>query len=138
MAAIHRNYILLVHGIFLLLVTTANTFQSLVGLSSGKGIFGFLNALPIAEVGLFQAYLLMMLIGIVLLLNMRSEHSWKYDLIGAVAHLIPLLALVFFYSEIRKTMGADIIKASCFIHLPWITIELITAFVLFRRSVSKA
>lgn len=132
-----RNRVLLIHGIFLLIVTSVNTVQSVVGLRTGAGIFGFLKSIPLAEVGLFQAYLLMMLIGIVLLMNTRNRHSWKYDLIGVFAHLIPLSALIVFNDVVEEVMGHHIVIASSVIHVPWIIIESIAAFVNRKKAYEK-
>lgn len=132
-----RNRVLLVHGIFLLIVTLANTVISLTGLKTGEGLFAFIKAIPLAEVGLFQAYLLMMLTGVVLLLNTHSEKSWRYDLIGAVAHLIPLTALFMFQDVVKEIMGIRIFIASSVIHIPWILIELVTAYIQYQKAYEK-
>lgn len=129
-----RNNILLVHGIFLLLVTAGNTISSIIGLNTGSGTFGFLKAMPLAEVGLFQAYLLMMLIGIILLMNIKNKDSWKYDLIGALAHLIPISALLLFNNTVKETMGVKVVIASSIIHIPWILIEFVTAYRQFKKN----
>lgn len=129
-----RNNVLLVHGSFLLIVTGANTIQSISGLKSGTGIFGFLKSMPMVEVGLMQAYLLMMLIGIVLLMNVRSERSWRYDLLGASAHLIPLSALYIFYGHVEQVMGFKVVVASSLIHIPWILTETTAAIIKYRKE----
>ena len=134
----NRNNVLLVHGIFLLILTVMNTIASLIGLKTGKGPFAFLKAIPLAEVGLFQAYLLMMLIGVVLLMNTKSEHSWRYDLVGALAHSIPLSALILFRDVVGEVMGMRIIIASSLIHIPWIVIELICAYVRYNKAHEKS
>jgi len=133
-----KNIVLMIHGIFLLIVTAINTIVSLLGFQTGKGIFAFIKDIPMAEVGLFQAYLLMMLIGGVLLMNVKSEHSWRYDILGALAHLIPLSALLLFQDIVKEIMGIRIFIASALIHVPWIVIESTTAFVQFKKSNEKA
>lgn len=129
-----RNTVLLIHGIFLLIVTSVNTVVSLIGLKTGEGLFAFVKSMPLAEVGLFQAYLLMMLTGIVLLMNTRAEKSWRYDIIGLVAHLIPLSALFLFQDVVKEIMGIQIFIASSIIHIPWIVTESITAYILYKKS----
>jgi hypothetical protein len=133
-----RNNVLLIHGLFLLIVTSVNTIASLVGLQTGEGMFAFIKTMPLAEVGLFQAYLLMMLTGLILLMNTRSEHSWKYDIVGVLAHLIPLAALFLFQDVVKEIMGVKIFIASSLIHIPWIIIESITAFVQYKKAHEKA
>jgi len=138
MKTVKRNRILLIHGIFLIIVTAINTVASLIGLKTGDGVFGFIKNVPMAEVGLFQAYLLMLLIGIVLLMNVRSEHSWKYDILGLLAHLIPLSALFLFQDVVKEVMGMKIFIASAFIHIPWIVIETIAACIQYKKSYEKS
>lgn len=127
-----KNKVLLVHGWFLLVVTIGNTISSLLGLYKGVGPFSFNAQIPMAEVGLFQAYLLMMLIGIVLLLNVRQAQSWRYDVLGIVAHLIPLAALFLFQDVVKEIMGENIFMASALIHIPWILIEFITSIRQYK------
>lgn len=138
MKTLKRNNVLLVHGIFLLLVTGMNTIISLIGLTTGEGLFAFIKAIPLAEVGLLQAYLLMMLVGVVLLLNTTNEQSWKYDLVGVLAHCIPLSALFLFQDTVKEIMGMRIFIASSLIHIPWIVIELITAYVQYNKAHEKS
>jgi hypothetical protein len=133
----NRNKVLLIHGLFLLAVTGMNTIVSLIGLTTGTGLFAFIKDIPLAEVGLLQAYLLMMLVGIVLLMNTKSENSWKYDLVGVVAHLIPLTALFLFQDVVKEIMGVRIFIASAIIHIPWVIIELITAYVQYNQTNGK-
>lgn len=129
----HPNTVLKIHGIFLLFVTAMNTIVSLIGLSTGEGLFAFIKNIPLAEVGLFQAYLLMMLVGVILLMNVNSEHSWRYDVMGGLAHLIPLAALFLFQDVVKEVMGMRIFIASALIHIPWILIEAVTAFVQYNK-----
>ena len=130
----NQNLVLRIHGVFLLIVTFLNTIISLIGLKTGEGVFAFIKAIPMAEVGLFQAYLLMMLIGLILLMNAGSENSWRYDLIGVAAHLIPLSALFLFQDVVKEVMGMRIFIASATIHIPWIVIELITSYLQYNKS----
>ena len=138
MKTLERNNVLLAHGLFLMGITAANTIVSLIGLNTGTGLFSFIKFMPLAEVGLFQAYLLMMVIGIILLMNTKSEKSWRYDLVGALAHLIPLSALLIFQDVVKDTMGIRIFIASSLIHIPWIIIELITAYVQYTKVHEKS
>jgi len=138
MKNVKRNNVLLVHGVFLLIVAAGNTISSLAGLNSGVGIFGFLKALPLAEVGLFQAYMLMLLVGFILLINTNNKDSWKYDIVGVLAHFIPLSALFIFYDIVKDTMGFKVVIASSLTHIPWIRIESITATIKYKQQYGKA
>lgn len=129
-----QNKVLKIHGIFLLFVTAMNTIVSLIGLSTGEGLFAFVKNIPLAEVGLFQAYLLMMLVGVILLMNVESKNSWRYDIVGGLAHLIPLSALFLFQDVVKEVMGMRIFFASALIHIPWIVIEAITTFIQYNKQ----
>lgn len=127
------NYVLKVHSIFLVILTIGNTISSLKGMHTGQGLFAFLKSMPMVEVGLFQAYLLMTVIGIVLWIGAKNENSWKFDLIGAAAHTIPLAALIIFYNILKDTMLTGTLIASLAIHTSWITIELIAATYQYKK-----
>lgn len=128
------NRVLIVHSIFLAILTIGNTASSLKGMSTGQGIFAFLFSMPMVEVGLYQAYLLMTIIGVVLWMGAKQPDSWKFDIIGAAAHLIPLSALIIFYPILKDTMLTGTLIASLAIHTTWITIELITAVKQYKKS----
>jgi len=128
------NRVLLIHGYFLVIVTLVNTVASLYGMKTGEGMFGFLKEMPFSEVGFFQAYMLMMIVGIVLILNAKSEQSWKYDLLSVVAHLVPLTALFMLKGEVQQIMGVKIFIASAAIHFPWVIVESITAYLQYKKA----
>lgn len=128
------NRVLMVHSIFLIILTIGNTVSSLKGTNSGEGIFSFLFSMPMVEVGLYQAYLLMTIIGIVLWIGAKKTDSWKFDIIGALAHLIPLSALIIFYPILKGTMLTGTLIASLAIHTTWITIEVITAVRIHKKQ----
>ena len=80
------------HGGFLILLTAVLLVISSLGTFSGVGIMAWLHSSPLVYGGLFQAYSLMMIIGVVLLIGSFQPSTWMWDLIGLLAHISPLLA----------------------------------------------
>ena len=84
--------VLRLHGSFLILLTGFLITVSLIGTFRGVGVMAVLYTYPLVEGGLFQAYGLMMLIGIVLWIGSFQENPGKWHVVGFLAHLSPLLA----------------------------------------------
>jgi hypothetical protein len=59
------RWILKIHAVLLVILTVALTIAGFVGMNAGIGPFTWLHDIPMALVGLMQAYLLMMLIGVI-------------------------------------------------------------------------
>ncbi len=59
---------------------------------------------PLVEGGLFQAYSLMMLVGIVLWIGSFQDNPGKWHVVGFLAHLSPLLAN-FIFANLLVTLG---------------------------------
>ncbi len=94
-----RKKLLRVHGSILIFIGVALTINSTIGTYLGIGIFSFLQKNEFALIGLFQAYLLMAVIGIVLWMGSTQENMRKWHLIGALAHIPPLTAIIMFWSH---------------------------------------
>jgi hypothetical protein len=124
-ADIVRRRILRIHGTFLFFLTVAATINTMVGWSSGKGLYALWHEQQFAAVGLFQAYLLMFVIGIVLWLgSIQQNDLWKWDLIGLLAHLPPL-ATNFIFADLFASYGFQSTSlVSITIHVIWISVEL--------------
>lgn len=90
------------HGTFLLLLTALMLVMSTVGTFRGAGPFAFLHPNRLAHVGLFQAYALMMVVGIVLWMGSYDARPLKWDVIGLLAHLPPLLASFIFAGTLEQ------------------------------------
>jgi hypothetical protein len=97
------RFVLRFHGTFLIALTILLIILSTIGLNLGQGPFVFLKTNPLVDVGLFQAYSLMMVIGIVILIGSFQKNTWIWDLIGLSAHISPLLANFMFYDFLSKT-----------------------------------
>ena len=92
-----RKKILRIHGSMLILIGIALTVNSTVGTYLGVGKFSFLQDNEFALVGLFQAYLLMAIIGVALWIGTTSAGIRKLHIIGALAHFPPLAANIMFW-----------------------------------------
>ncbi|HXD11130.1 MAG TPA: hypothetical protein VN653_13780 [Anaerolineales bacterium] len=127
-----RRRILRVHGTFLFFLTVAATINTIVGWLLGKGPYALWHEQQFAAVGLFQAYLLMFVIGIVLWVGSKQEQGlWKWDLIGLLAHLPPL-AVNFIFADLFASYGFQSTSMiSITIHVIWISTEL---FAIFYKS----
>lgn len=118
-----------IHGSVLVLLGSGLAVVSLYSQRTGWGVYGFLQEQPMGVVGLLQAYLLMVIIGIVLCIGAASKCPSKvWNLIGLVAHFPPLLALAL-YGYLFLELGIGyIIGVSIAIHATWIIVELTSLF----------
>ncbi len=94
------------HGSFLIILTIALIVLSSIGTFRGIGAFSWLHATPVADVGLFQAYSLMMTIGVVLWIGSYQANPWIWDLIGLLAHISPLIAN-FMFADLLSGIGVQ-------------------------------
>ena len=120
-----RRRILRIHAWFLFVLTIAATINTMVGWSLGRGLYALWHEQQFAAVGLFQAYLLMFVVGIVLWLGSNQQSDlWKWDLIGFLAHLPPL-AVNFIFADLFASysfQGTSLVSIT--IHMVWISVEL--------------
>ena len=128
-----RRRILRVHGTFLFFLTVAATINTMVGWSSGKGLYALWHEQQFAAVGLFQAYLLMFVVGIVLWVGSTQQNDlWKWDLIGLLAHLPPL-ATNFIFAGLFASYGFQSTSlVSITLHVIWISVESFA--ILYKRN----
>src|SRR5258708_36679545 len=90
--ATFRRWILLIHGTILTLVALGSAVATTIGWMTGTGRFGFMQANPMVWVGLIQAYLLMTIIAVLLVLGSNQTDPRKWNVVGALAHCAPLIA----------------------------------------------
>ena len=132
-----RRRILRIHASFLFVLTIAATINTMIGWSLGKGLYALWHEHQFAAVGLFQAYLLMFVVGIVLWLGSNQQSDlWKWNLIGLLAHLPPL-AVNFIFADLFASYGFQSTSlVSITIHAIWISVELF-AIVYRNGSISQ-
>jgi hypothetical protein len=87
-----RRRLLWVHGTILTLVALGSAAATTIGRMIGIGPFGFMQQNPMAWVGLIQAYLLITIIAVLLILGAGQANTRKWHVVGALAHAPPLIA----------------------------------------------
>ena len=122
--------VLRIHGSLLIAATLALTMSGGLGYLSGSGQFGILQAEPIGYIGLFQAYLLMMTVGIALWVGSTMANTRPWHLIGILGHAAPLAANLLFWHDIERY---GITHAGILIHVTMIALEGV-GMVLSRFS----
>ena len=129
-----RKKILRIHGSILILIGIALTVNSTVGTYLGVGKFSFLQDNEFALVGLFQAYLLMAIIGVALWIGTMNTGIRKLHIIGALAHFPPLAANIMFW-HLFSGMGMTTVAAiGTTFHCLFICIETVAGI---STSVNK-
>jgi hypothetical protein len=89
----HLGHILLrIHGSILALAALVSAGATTYGRLTGDTIFGFLHDQPIMWVGLIQAYLLMAIIAVLLIIHAWDRNPRRWHAVGALAHIGPLTA----------------------------------------------
>jgi hypothetical protein len=82
---------------------------------------------PMVWVGLIQAYLLMAIIAVLLVLGSGQANARKWNVVGALAHCPPLIAALSSL-EVFESMGAiGIVRAAIAFHVVWLCLETFTA-----------
>src|SRR5258706_13504264 len=102
--ATFRRWLLRIHGTVLMLVALASAVATTVGWMTGTGLFGFMQQNPLVWVGLIQAYLLMTIIAVLLVLGSSQANARKWNVVGALAHCPPLIAALSSL-DVFKSMG---------------------------------
>jgi hypothetical protein len=90
--ATFRRRLLRIHDTILMLVALGSAVATTVGWMTGTGPFGFMQQNPMVWVGLIQAYLLMTIIAVLLVLGSGQVNARKWNVVGALAHCPPLIA----------------------------------------------
>ena len=119
-----RRRILRVHGSFLLILTPIMTTVAMIGWALGKGPFALWHDIQFATPGLFQAYLLMFVVGVVLWTGSYQEGNLrKWDAIGLLAHIPPLVVNFIFLNLFLSYHFEDAVIFSITLHTIWIFTE---------------
>lgn len=123
-----RKKLLRVHGTLAIVLGVALTINSSLGTFWGIGIFKFLQQNPFGLVGLFQAYLLMSVIGFVLLFGSRYERTKNFHIVGALAHCPPLAANFIFFGLFSEMGMGWVSLIGSTVHCIFISLESFAAF----------
>src|SRR5712664_2432648 len=125
--ATFQQRLLRIHGTILTLVALASAVATTMGRLTGTGPFGFMRQNPMVWVGLIQAYLLMAIVAVLLVVGSGEANPRKWNVVGALAHCVPLIAAL---SSLRvfESMGAlGIVRLAIAFHLVWFCLEAIAA-----------
>jgi hypothetical protein len=110
-----------------MLVALGNAVATTVGWMTGTGLFGFMQQNPMVWVGLIQAYLLMAIIAVLLVLGSGEVNARKWNVVGALAHCPPLIAALSSL-DVFESMGAHgIVRVAITFHLIWLCLETCAA-----------
>jgi predicted Abi (CAAX) family protease len=133
--ATFRRWLLRIHGTILMLVALGSAVATTVGWMTGTGLFGFMKQNPMVWVGLIQAYLLMAIIAVLLVLGSGQVNARKWNVVGALAHCPPLIAALSSL-DVFEAMGAlGIVRAAITFHLVWLCLETFAALYPDQRRV---
>jgi hypothetical protein len=118
-----RRWLLRIHGTVLTLVALGSAVATTIGWMTGTGLFGFMQQNPMVWVGLIQAYLLMTIIAVLLVLGSGEVTARKWNVVGALAHCAPLIAALSSL-DVFKSMGAlEIVQVAIAFHIVWLCLE---------------
>jgi hypothetical protein len=122
-----RRRLLRIHGTILTLVALGSALATTIGWMTGAGPFGFMRQNPMVWVGLIQAYLLMTIIAVLLVLGSGQANPRRWNVVGALAHCAPLIAALSSLA-VFKSMGAlNIVRVVVAFHFAWLCLETIAA-----------
>jgi hypothetical protein len=119
------------HDTILTLVALGSAAATTIGWMIGIGPFGFMQQNPMVWVGLIQAYLLMTIIAVLLILGAGQPNTKKWHVVGALAHGPPLIA-AFSSLDVFASMGVfGIIWVPITFHVIFLSLETFAA--LYRH-----
>ena len=125
--AVFRRRLLRIHGTILTLVALGSAVATTLGRMTGNGVFGVMQQNPMVWVGLIQAYLLMTIIAVLLVLGSGQANARKWNVVGALAHCAPLIAALSSL-DVFESMGAlGIVQAAIAFHVVWLCLETFAA-----------
>jgi hypothetical protein len=129
-----RRKLLRIHGTILTLVVLAAVVATTIGFITGIGPFGFMQQTPMVWVMAVQAYLLMTIIAVLLILGSNHADTRKWHVVGALAYCCPLFA-AFSSLDVFASMGVGgIIWLPIAFHVVFLCLE---AFAALRPEWSK-
>jgi len=98
-----------------------------MGWMAGIGPFGFMQQNPMVWIGLIQAYLLMTIIAVLLILGAGQASTRKWHVVGALAHGPPLIA-AFSSLDVFASMGVlGIVWIPITFHFVFLSLETFAA-----------
>jgi hypothetical protein len=111
----------------LTLVALGSAAATTFGWITGTGLFGFIQQDPMVWVGLIQAYLLMSIIAVLLVLGSTQANTRKWNVVGALAHCPPLIAALSSLDTFESMGVLGFIRVSITFHVIWLSLETFAA-----------
>ena len=125
--ATFRRRLLRVHGAVLALVALGSAVATTIGWKTGTGLFGFMHQNPMVWVGLIQAYLLMTIIAVLLVIGSRETNPRKWNVVGALAHCPPLIAALSSLNVFESMGALGMVRFAIAFHIVWLCLETFAA-----------
>jgi hypothetical protein len=129
-----RRWLLRIHGTILTLVALGSAVATTIGWMTGTGLFGFMQQNPMVWVGLIQAYLLMAIIAVLLVLGSGQANTRKWNVVGALAHCPPLIAALSSLGVLESMGALGIVRAAIVFHIVWLCLETVAALYPDSRN----
>src|SRR6266446_5137952 len=124
-----RRWLLRIHGTILALVALGSAITTTIGRITGTGLFGFMQQNPMVWVGLIQAYLLMTIIAVLLVIGSRQANARKWNVVAALAHCAPLIAALSSLGVFESMGSLGIVRVAITFHFVWFCLETFAAFL---------
>jgi hypothetical protein len=109
------------------LVALGSAVATTAGRMSGTGPFGFMKQNPMVWVGLIQAYLLMTIIAVLLIIGSRQANPRKWNVVGALAHCPPLIAALSSLGVFEAMGALGMVRVAIAFHFVWFSLEAFAA-----------
>jgi hypothetical protein len=122
-----RRWLLRIHGTVLTLVALVSAVVTTIGRMTGTGLFGFMQQNPMVWVGLIQAYLLMTIIAVLLVLGSGQASTRKLNVVGALAHCPPLIAALSSLDVFESMGSLGIVHVAITFHFVCLCLETFAA-----------
>src|SRR6266850_691311 len=132
--AMFRRWLLRIHGTIFTLVALGSAVTTTIGWMTGTGMFGFMQQNPMVWVGLIQAYLLMTIIAVLLVLGSGQANTRKWNVVGALAHCPPLIAALSSLGVLESMGALGIVRAAIVFHIVWLCLETVAALYPDSRN----
>jgi hypothetical protein len=133
--ATFRRRLLRIHGTILFLVALGSAVATTIGWMTGTGLFGFMQQNPMVWVGLIQAYLLMTIVAVLLVLGSGQTNARKWNVVGALAHCVPLIAALSSLHVLESMGTLGTVRVAIAFHFVWLCLETFAALYPDRRGV---
>ncbi len=122
-----RRRLLRIHGVILTIVALGSAVATTIGWRTGIGPFGFMRQNPMVWIGLIQAYLLMTIIAVLLVIGSREANPKKWNVVGALAHCPPLIAALSSLAVFESMGALRLVRVAITFHFVWFFLETFAA-----------